>query len=310
MYLAHLRNYNRCANVLGDLSNGGCCINRRPPISRRDFVQMLTFKSSEIVGAALRLRELEVIAENLKPDVKNKVLTRHAARSVRKHLDAFEKSSSGLHVRTTNVAALELRKRLLVRTLKITHQELKGAVEDIRLTFRRELSLVRIFCIEPKYEGIFDFDLSLLGPNFKTTFASAVYEIDEAGKCHTLGRSTACVFHLMRAMEIGIRAISRSLGIPEPVKGNDRNWGQILIKIKSEMDRRNALTPPQWQMGDRELFASAYASLDAVRVAWRNTTMHVENKYTEDEAEHIFVTVRGFMKKLAGRMDENGQPLA
>jgi hypothetical protein len=38
--------------------------------------------------------------------------------------------------------------------------------------------------------------------------------------------------------------------------------------------------------------------------------MHVENKYTDDEAEHIFTAVKGFMKKLAARCDENGMPLA
>jgi hypothetical protein len=38
--------------------------------------------------------------------------------------------------------------------------------------------------------------------------------------------------------------------------------------------------------------------------------MHVENKYTDDEAEDIFRAVRGFMKKLASRMDENGEPKA
>jgi hypothetical protein len=38
--------------------------------------------------------------------------------------------------------------------------------------------------------------------------------------------------------------------------------------------------------------------------------MHVENKYTTDEAEHIFGAVRGFMTKLASRCDENGDPKA
>lgn len=38
--------------------------------------------------------------------------------------------------------------------------------------------------------------------------------------------------------------------------------------------------------------------------------MHVENKYTADEAEHILMAVHGFMKKLASRMDEQGLPLA
>jgi hypothetical protein len=53
-----------------------------------------------------------------------------------------------------------------------------------------------------------------------------------------------------------------------------------------------------------------HLALDTVRIAWRNTTMHVENKYTEDESEHILVAVRSFMKKLSARMDESGLPLA
>jgi hypothetical protein len=38
--------------------------------------------------------------------------------------------------------------------------------------------------------------------------------------------------------------------------------------------------------------------------------MHVESKYTDEEAEHILVAVKGFMKKLASRMDEEGNPKA
>ena len=38
--------------------------------------------------------------------------------------------------------------------------------------------------------------------------------------------------------------------------------------------------------------------------------MHVENKYTDAEAEHLFVAVKGLMTKLASRMDEGGLPLA
>ena len=49
---------------------------------------------------------------------------------------------------------------------------------------------------------------------------------------------------------------------------------------------------------------------NAVRVAWRNGTMHVEKKYTEDEAEHLMAVVGGLMKKLACRMYENGEPKA
>jgi hypothetical protein len=34
------------------------------------------------------------------------------------------------------------------------------------------------------------------------------------------------------------------------------------------------------------------------------------SRYATDEAEHIFGAVRGFMKKLASRMDEEGEPKA
>ena len=36
--------------------------------------------------------------------------------------------------------------------------------------------------------------------------------------------------------------------------------------------------------------------------------MHVDKKYTEEEAEQIFSVVTSFMKKIASRMDEQGCP--
>jgi hypothetical protein len=136
--------------------------------------------------------------------------------------------------------------------------------------------------------------------------------LDEAAKCLALGRATACVFHLMRLMEVGIRAVARCLNIPDPTRAADRNWGAILREIKTDLDAHVGVAPMKaWATsGDKELFESAYASLDAVRVAWRNTTMHVENKYTIDEGEHILAAVKGFMTKLASRCDENGDPKA
>jgi hypothetical protein len=140
----------------------------------------------------------------------------------------------------------------------------------------------------------------------------AAFEIDEAAKCLALGRSTASVFHQMRIMEVGLRTVARCLGIPDPITGNDRNWWSILKKIKGDLDLRAGKNQTKtWTLpGDKEFFESVYASLDAVRVAWRNTTMHVENKYTGEEAEHIFAATRGFMMKLASRCDENGDPKA
>lgn len=111
----------------------------------------------------------------------------------------------------------------------------------------------------------------------------------------------------MRVMEFAVRAVARCLGIPDPLQPADRSWGAVLKKIRDGIDGKWP-TVALRSTGDGEFFDSLYASLDAVKNPWRNATMHPANKYTDDEAEHVFVSVKGFMMKLAFRCDENGDP--
>lgn len=149
------------------------------------------------------------------------------------------------------------------------------------------------------------------GQDVQNKFPSSIFEIDEAGKCYALNRHTAAVFHLMRTMETGIRAVARCLGIPDPVKPGERNWGFIIKEMKAGIDARGRGSTRPWSdPADKQFFEDMYVSLDGVRNVWRNATMHVEKTYTDDEAEHIYGAVRGFMKKLAFRCDEGGQPPA
>jgi hypothetical protein len=164
----------------------------------------------------------------------------------------------------------------------------------------------------PKTSNIFEPAEPLFGKDVQDKFqTSALYEIDEAAKCLAFGRDTAAVFHLMRVIEDGIKAISKCLAISDPIKEADRNWGVFLRKISDAIKARSSGTPTAWRQGeDKQFFENCLASLDAVKNAWRNPTMHVENKYSREEAIHIFGAVKGFMKKLASRMDEQGMPLA
>jgi hypothetical protein len=185
---------------------------------------------------------------------------------------------------------------------------LADEIEHLTLRVQDELAATLMLVIDFQKQEFFK-KTDIFGAEVDAAFPSAAFEIDEAGKCYALERSTACAFHLMRALEIAIKAIGKCLNIPDPVKDADRNWGAMLRKVKDEMDRRNRLA--QWtRVSDREFFAAIHVTLDAVRNVWRNATMHVENKYTLEEAEHILGAVRGFMRKLASRMDELGQPLA
>jgi hypothetical protein len=70
------------------------------------------------------------------------------------------------------------------------------------------------------------------------------------------------------------------------------------------------LPSPFGRLADGALFVELYAALDAIKNPWRNSKTRVEKKYTDDEAGHIFVLVKGFMERRASRMDENGGPFS
>jgi hypothetical protein len=186
----------------------------------------------------------------------------------------------------------------------------KTRIDEVRSRLIDELTLVKVFAIEADKHQFFEPTTPLFGVEFEAKFISAAFDLSEAGKCLALGRSTACVFHLMRIMEAGIRAVARCLSIPDPIKPADRNWGKMLERIWKDGIEKRWPTVASRTTGDGQIFEALHASLDSVKNPWRNATMHVENKYTPEEAEDIFVAVRGFMRKLASRMDGQGQPLA
>lgn len=187
---------------------------------------------------------------------------------------------------------------------------IEGALDELISRMKDELELKLVLSVSTERADFYSQPTPLLGTEFANKFPSAVFEVDEAGKCFALDRHTAAVFHLMRVMEIGINAAHQCLGLP-PLTKKQSNWGAVLKGVKDELDRRSKAKPPLWtQPGDEQLFAGIHALLDSVRIVWRNPTMHVEIKYTGEEASHIFGAVRAFMSKLAARMDERGDPKA
>lgn len=175
-------------------------------------------------------------------------------------------------------------------------------IEEAERRLYDELSLRKVFSLDPQNADLFE--SAGFGSEVATKFPSAAYDIDEAGKCLALGRSTACVFHLMRVVETAVRAMHKCLGINTELTGNNKNWGSIANGIRDNIKSRGSSFP------ERDLFQELYATLDAVKDSWRNCTMHVDSKKTTEEAEMILLTSRNFMKKVASRMDENGLPLA
>lgn len=182
---------------------------------------------------------------------------------------------------------------------------LAASLADIESRFADHLDEITILILKEDERHWLKACDEIVGHDVVIFFPSSKYEFEEAANCIALGRYTASVFHSMRVLEIGIRAISKALEIDDQVSGANRNWAIMLRGIKDRIDER-------WPRSSRssnphgDKYEQVYASLDAVRNPWRNSTMHVETIYAPHEAVHIFNCVKYFMAALTKVCDEDG----
>lgn len=134
-------------------------------------------------------------------------------------------------------------------------------------------------------------------------FPSAEVEMIHSGNCFALGEYTACVFHAMRAVEVGLDAVRVNLGLSAR-NVNERSWGNICNDIKTGISGKGKT----WIKVDE--YTAIYATLVSLKDAWRNQTMHVAATYDDTEARMILENTKHFIARLSAKMDEKGLPLA
>jgi hypothetical protein len=168
-----------------------------------------------------------------------------------------------------------------------------------------ELKQAKLFAVPPDKQAYFA--PMLFGNQVETRFVSASRDIGEAGRCLAFDLGTACVFHLMRVMETGLRALARSLKDPDLDPRRNPSWDAMLKKCDGELRLPLKDRSAEWKMDD-VFYSAATANLRSVKNAWRNTTMHVEIDYNPDTAADIFNAVKGFMRHLCTKLhDEDGR---
>ena len=145
----------------------------------------------------------------------------------------------------------------------------------------------------------------LFGEQVDDAFPSARHDIAEAGCCLALRRSTACVLHLMRALEPGLASLAAALEVDHA----NTNWQTIIDRMESKITSRNKGTNDEkWKNEDKPFFAEAATHFLMIKNAWRNHAMHGKDKYADEEAKKIYESVKSFMHHLSKRLSEEGQP--
>jgi hypothetical protein len=136
-------------------------------------------------------------------------------------------------------------------------------------------------------------------PSIRDNFPSAMYDMDEASKCFALNRHTACVFHLMCVLEVGLGALCKALDLSV-----GKTWNISLDQIEKEIRSRSVKTHGDAWKADEPFYAGAATHFRFVKNSWRNYAAHGKEHYDEERARDIFNSVSAFMRHLAGRLHE------
>jgi hypothetical protein len=102
-------------------------------------------------------------------------------------------------------------------------------------------------------------------------------DIKDAGRCLAFELSTACGFHLMRAVESAIHTYYTEATGHTP-KRKDRNWGAYVRNLRSHI-KDNI---------DSKVDTKLIALIDQIREHHRNVLMHPEERLELEEAVSLF----------------------
>lgn len=157
----------------------------------------------------------------------------------------------------------------------------------------------------------------LLGSSLTKAFPSAINDIRESGNCMAAECNTAAVFHLMRTVEWGLRALCFHLGFKKmcskfKATGNSTyipieylEWDKILNQLQDRVDDRIAkIKRGPKKQNDQEFYYPLLQDIRGIRDAWRNHVMHTRAEYSREDAIAIMEHVQRIMNKLSERISE------
>jgi hypothetical protein len=192
---------------------------------------------------------------------------------------------------------------------EVTLTEISRELVELYEAVDRDLS-EKIFMYLPASDAKYYEQEALFGEDVAARFPEANKEIKEAGNCYATGNYTASVFHLMRAVEYGARALVRALRIKRG-KGKDElpytvelcDWGTIYGRLDEAVKKFPARKSISGS--DRRAFYShAVAQFGNFKDAWRNKVSHTRVRYNEHLTMDVMVNVRQFMQHLATKLKE------
>jgi hypothetical protein len=194
-----------------------------------------------------------------------------------------------------SVFALKAAQRLLdqIEGGTVRWKDVPGHVASIHHILKDELSEGQAVIIQKHRVKYWRSPAPLFGQAVSDRFPAAIDDIEEAGNCLATENGTATIYHLMKVVECGLKGLGSEIGIPYAP-----SWESYIRQITTQLALPHPKKPKKVKQ-NLTFFKEVLGDLEAVKFSWRNPTMHVERKYSVDEAEEIFKAVHRFMERLA-----------
>ena len=179
-------------------------------------------------------------------------------------------------------------------------------LDSLSKTISDELDSLEFMPVDPVRKRYFFAEADLFGAEVADRFSASTVDIVEAGRCYALRRNTACVFHCMRVLEAGLHVLAKAIGFNTP----RLDWEPVIARLDKllRMDASHLKQIPSDHLPEvhdnRDYYAGVSAYFNAVKIAWRNRTMHIGIEYNGEHALLILSATEGFMKHLALRLSE------
>lgn len=201
------------------------------------------------------------------------------------------------------IASPKLINQILKRLPEMSFVRVHESIINIQQMIINEIKDVLLLFI-PKNKSIWLEKENNINSQLIKSFPSAKDDYNEAVLCYVYGQHTAAVFHSMRILEYGLKALAKDLKL----KFYRQNWGKIIQKIKDEINNEIKTLSNQPKDPSRterlKFLSNAAQEFTYFKDGWRNYVMHGDDKYDESQALSVFNHVKAFMVHLSKCLSE------
>jgi hypothetical protein len=218
-------------------------------------------------------------------------------------LEPLSKELDQLELDELSNKAKVINGRLVQQGYRWTVERLLDALEGLKRELVPALHKRRFAYFPPPNDKFFD-RADLFGEKVGKKIPASRQDIKEAGTCLAAGLYTACVFHLMRVAEHGLRKLARKFHVVLVHKGHrspmeEEGWGKIILALKDKIEEAHRVTSKPKKRERLRFYSDLTDHVLFMRDLWRNDVSHVRGRYNEEEAKMAWSRVERFMQLLA-----------